>query len=122
MQRQRVPQKRLESLLTFCKGRSMNKYEKIEAYLVQFLKDEVAKAGFSKVVLGISGGIDSAVVAVLAHKAFKDNLLGILLPASTSSRASHYLCSRGSDWGGYYWRMFRNTRLSVGSEELIGEQ
>ena len=66
----------------------MNKYQSIENYLVKFLQDEVQKAGFSKVVLGISGGIDSAVVAVLAHKAFKDNLLGILLPASTSSRAS----------------------------------
>lgn len=66
----------------------MNKYQTIENYLVKFLQDEVRKAGFSKVVLGISGGVDSAVVAVLAHKAFKDNLLGIMLPASTSSHAS----------------------------------
>lgn len=66
----------------------MNKYQSIENYLVKFLQDEVKKAGFSKVVLGISGGIDSAVVAILAHKAFKDNLLGIMLPSSTSSRAS----------------------------------
>ena len=61
----------------------MNKYQSIENYLVKFLQDEVKKAGFSKVVLGISGGIDSAVVAILAHKAFKDNLLGIMLPSST---------------------------------------
>lgn len=66
----------------------MNKYQSIENYLVKFLQDEVRKAGFSKVVLGISGGVDSAVVAILAHKAFKDNLLGIMLPASTSSSAS----------------------------------
>lgn len=66
----------------------MNKYEKIEAYLVQFLKDEVAKAGFSKVVLGISGGVDSAVVALLARQAFHNDLLGLMLPASTSSNAS----------------------------------
>jgi len=66
----------------------VNKYQTIENYLVKFLQDEVRKAGFSKVVLGISGGVDSAVVAVLAHKAFKDHLLGIMLPASTSSHAS----------------------------------
>ena len=66
----------------------MNKYQSLEAFLVQFLKDEVKKAGFSKVVLGISGGIDSAVVAVLAHKAFQNNLLGLMLPSSTSSSAS----------------------------------
>ncbi len=67
----------------------MNKYDKIEKFLVQFLYDEVQKAGFSKVVLGISGGIDSAVVAILAQKAFGPNhFLGLLLPATTSSKAS----------------------------------
>lgn len=66
----------------------MEKYQKIESFLVEFLKEEVKKAGFSKVVMGISGGVDSAVVSVLAHKAFQDNLLGLLLPASTSSSAS----------------------------------
>lgn len=67
----------------------VNKYEKIEKFLVQFLYDEVHKAGFSKVVLGISGGVDSAVVAVLARKTFgAHNFLGLLLPASTSSKAS----------------------------------
>ena len=66
----------------------MNKYEKLETFLIHFLQDEVRKAGFSKVVLGISGGVDSAVVAVLAKKAFGDNFLGLILPSSTSSNAS----------------------------------
>lgn len=66
----------------------MNKYQAIETFLIQFLHEEVTKAGFSKVVLGISGGIDSAVVAVLAKKAFQDNLLGLMLPSTTSSQAS----------------------------------
>jgi NAD+ synthase len=66
----------------------VNKYQRIEAFLVEFLKNEVKKAGFTKVVLGISGGVDSAVVAVLAHKAFQNNLLGLMLPSSTSSSAS----------------------------------
>ena len=66
----------------------VQKYEKIEAFLLNFLKNEVTNSGFSKVVLGISGGIDSAVVAILAHKVFQDNLLGLMLPSSTSSKAS----------------------------------
>jgi len=48
----------------------------------------VHKAGFKNVVLGLSGGIDSAVVAVLAKKAFKDNMLGIMMPSSNSSQSS----------------------------------
>lgn len=66
----------------------MRKYQHIETCLLQFLKEEVFKAGFSKVVLGISGGVDSAVVAILAQKAFGENFLGLMLPSSSSSQAS----------------------------------
>ncbi|MBN2832037.1 MAG: NAD(+) synthetase, partial [Campylobacterales bacterium] len=63
----------------------VNRYELLEKHLVAFLQQEVQKAGFSKVILGISGGIDSAVVAILAKKAFHENFLGLMLPSSTSS-------------------------------------
>ncbi|MBN1838546.1 MAG: NAD+ synthase [Campylobacterales bacterium] len=66
----------------------MNRYELLEKHLVAFLQQEVQKAGFSKVILGISGGIDSAVVAILAKKAFHENFLGLMLPSSTSSTVS----------------------------------
>lgn len=66
----------------------MSKYALIESFLIKFLKEEVQKAGFSKAVLGISGGIDSAVVATLAKKAFGENFLGLMLPSSTSHKAS----------------------------------
>ena len=51
----------------------MSKYSQITDYLVAFLKDEVEKTGLKNVVVGLSGGLDSAVVAVLAHKAFDKN-------------------------------------------------
>ncbi|MDD2383767.1 MAG: NAD+ synthase [Sulfurospirillaceae bacterium] len=64
----------------------MSKYESIEKFLIHFIQDEVRKAGLSKVVLGISGGVDSAVVAILAQKAFgSSSFLGLFLPSSTSS-------------------------------------
>lgn len=66
----------------------MDKYQLIESYLIKFLQDEVYKTGLKSVVLGISGGIDSAVVAVLAKKAFKDDMLGIMMPSSNSSQNS----------------------------------
>ncbi len=64
----------------------MKKYKAIETFLIDFLRHEVHKAGFKKVLLGISGGIDSAVVAVLAQKAFGENFLALFLPSTTSSK------------------------------------
>ena len=76
----------------------MSKYALIESFLIKFLKEEVQKAGFSKAVLGISGGVDSAVVATLAKKALGENFLGLMLPSSTSHKASfedaHTLCKK----------------------------
>lgn len=66
----------------------MRKYSQITDYLVAFLKDEVEKTGLNKVVIGLSGGLDSAVVAVLAHKAFGDRLLSVKMPSQFSSQSS----------------------------------
>jgi NAD+ synthase (glutamine-hydrolysing) len=57
--------------------------------LVLGLRDYVRKCGFEKVVIGLSGGIDSAVVAVLAQRALgADNVVGITMPGPYSSQGS----------------------------------
>jgi len=66
----------------------VGKYELVSRYLREFLDQEVRKTGLRKVVLGLSGGIDSAVVAVLAHRAFGDDLLCIKMPSHYSSQNS----------------------------------
>ena len=66
----------------------MGKYSQITDYLVRFLEDEVKKTGIKNVVVGLSGGLDSAVVAVLAQKAFGDNLLCVKMPSQYSSQNS----------------------------------
>ncbi len=66
----------------------MSKYELISRYLNEFLSQEVRKTGLKKVVVGLSGGIDSAVVAVLAHRAFGDDLLCVKMPSHYSSQNS----------------------------------
>jgi len=66
----------------------MSKYAQITDNLEQFLDNEVKKTGIKKVVLGLSGGLDSAVVAVLAHKTFKDDLLCVKMPSQYSSQSS----------------------------------
>jgi NAD+ synthase len=63
--------------------------ELTERILVDFIREEVRSAGFSKVVLGLSGGIDSAIVAFLAVKALgPENVLGIMMPYKSSSKES----------------------------------
>jgi NAD+ synthase len=66
----------------------MSKYEQIAEYLCRFLDDEVRKTGFNNVVLGLSGGIDSAVVALLAYRVFKNDLLCVKMPSHYSSKNS----------------------------------
>lgn len=66
----------------------MKKYELISEYLCRFLDNEVRKTGIENVVLGLSGGIDSAVVAVLAKRVFDDGLLCVKMPSHYSSQSS----------------------------------
>jgi len=54
--------------------------------LILGLKDYFSKSGFKKAVLGLSGGIDSAVVAALAIEALgAENVLAVLMPSRYSS-------------------------------------
>ncbi|MEM6940159.1 MAG: NAD+ synthase [Pseudomonadota bacterium] len=56
---------------------------------VQGLRDYMAKTGFSKVLLGLSGGIDSAIVATIAVDALgAENVRCVMLPSEYTSRAS----------------------------------
>lgn len=66
----------------------MNNWKIIKQKLINFLELEVAKTGHKSVVLGLSGGLDSAVVAVLCKEVFKENLLCVLLPSQFSSKSS----------------------------------
>jgi len=66
----------------------MGKYAQITEYLHCFLEDEVKKTGIKRVVVGLSGGLDSAVVAVLAQNVFKDDLLCVKMPSQYSSQSS----------------------------------
>ena len=53
------------------------------------VRDYVHKCGFKAAVLGLSGGIDSALTAVLAVEALgKENVLGVAMPARYSSEGS----------------------------------
>jgi NAD+ synthase len=61
----------------------------VKKLLVDFVRDETHNAGFTKGIIGLSGGVDSAVVASLATEALgKENLLAVMMPYKTSSPQS----------------------------------
>jgi len=63
--------------------------ELLRRILTAFIRDEVRKVGVERVVVGLSGGVDSSVSAMLAVEALgAENVLGIEMPYRTSSRES----------------------------------
>jgi len=60
--------------------------EQIHDALILGIKDYFSKSGFKKAVLGLSGGIDSAVVCALACRALgSENVMAVLMPSKYSS-------------------------------------
>ncbi|MFA7361393.1 MAG: NAD+ synthase [Candidatus Kapaibacterium sp.] len=67
----------------------MMNYNKVEQVLTAFLKNEINRIGVHKAVIGLSGGIDSAVSAFLTVKALgPENVLCVMMPYKTSSKSS----------------------------------
>ena len=63
--------------------------EEIWSALVLGVRDYARKCGFSQVIIGLSGGIDSSLVAAIASAALgAENVLGILMPSPYSSEHS----------------------------------
>lgn len=63
--------------------------ERIFSALVLGIREYFSKMGFKKAILGLSGGVDSALVMVLAAKALgAENVRGVLLPSKYSSNHS----------------------------------
>src|SRR5579859_2639655 len=67
----------------------MGRLQEIYSALVLCTGDYVRKSGFKKVVIGLSGGIDSSLTAVIAVDALgAENVLGVSMPSGYSSEGS----------------------------------
>jgi len=60
------------------------KIEELAEKLIVWIKDKVLASGHKGAVLGMSGGIDSSVVAVLCQRALPQSTLGVLMPCHSS--------------------------------------
>jgi len=58
--------------------------EQLAEKLILWIRDKVLATGCKGVVVGISGGLDSSVLAVLCHRAFPQRMLGLLMPCYSS--------------------------------------
>jgi NAD+ synthase len=54
------------------------------AKIADWIRNQVSESGQNGIAVGLSGGIDSSVVAVLAKKAMGDNVLGVLMPCESN--------------------------------------
>ncbi len=52
--------------------------------MISWIRDKVLAAGREGIVVGMSGGLDSSVLAVLCQRAFPQNMLGVLIPCHSS--------------------------------------
>lgn len=60
--------------------------EQLAERLVLWIRDKVSAAGCKGVVLGLSGGVDSSVTAVLCHRAFPHKTLAMLMPCYSNQQ------------------------------------
>src|SRR2546423_13547779 len=73
----------------------------VRKILVRFIQNEVQKVGFERVVLGLSGGVDSSLVATLARQALgPTNVLAGIMPDQTSDPKSRQRGPQGGQQAG----------------------
>ncbi|MCP8616996.1 NAD(+) synthase [Salirhabdus salicampi] len=64
--------------------------EKHIDYLTNWLRTQVEEAGVKGLIVGISGGIDSAVVAYLIKRAMPDHSLGLIMPCKSNPKDAQH--------------------------------
>ncbi len=75
--------------LKICKASVLKPLKEVYSALVLGTRDYVGKNGFKHVVVGLSGGVDSSLVAVIASDALgKKNVTGVFMPSQYSSKES----------------------------------
>ncbi len=72
--------------------------EQLASKLVLWIGEQVLAAECKGVVAGMSGGLDSSVLAVLCHRAFPQNMLGVLMPCYSSQEDDEHALAVASQF------------------------
>ena len=64
--------------------------KKLKGRIAGWIKEKVEEAGAKGVVMGLSGGIDSSVVAAIAKEALGDNMLGVIMPCHSKGEDAEH--------------------------------
>ena len=70
--------------------------EQLAEKLTLWIRDKVLAAGYKGVVVGMSGGLDSSVVAVLCYRAFPQSMFGVLMPCYSSQEDREHALATAS--------------------------
>ena len=82
--------------------------QKIEK-TVDWLREKVKEAGCKGLVVGVSGGIDSAVVCYLIKKAFPDNSIGVIMSINSNPKDREDALKVINGWNRLYRFRFNNS-------------
>jgi NAD+ synthase len=102
--------------------------EAVIHYLAEWLGERVLAAGASGVVVGLSGGIDSAVSACIAKRAFPNDTMAIMMPCKSDVNdlqhaqllaEANKICYRIVDLGGAYDSLLDIYEKTMESEKQI---
>ncbi|WP_084260940.1 NAD(+) synthase [Mycoplasmopsis felifaucium] len=83
----------------YCSSFSEFKITQYTNYLVEWIKQKVADANCKGCIVGISGGIDSALVCALAKKAFPNDTIGIIMPIDNMNHDLQHIDELSSSIG-----------------------
>lgn len=100
---------------------NISQTEKVFKAVVCGIRDYIQKSGFEKVVLGSSGGIDSAVVQAMATEALgSNNVVALLMPSRFSTEGSILHAKQLSENLGNEYHILPIDRVFTAYEETLG--
>lgn len=96
------------------------KHAKLKDKLLNFIKDERAKTPHQNFIIGISGGLDSAVVSALCAEISFKNTYGIILPTKTSSQQNRQDAIKHCDSFGIVYKLVNIEPMIGAYEDTVG--
>lgn len=104
----------------------MDNLEELERKLVSWLQERVVQAGAKGTVVGLSGGLDSAVVAVLCQKAFPQENLAVIMPCHSMEEDAAHAKLLAEEFGIPYRLLTLDTvydsMLALLTEDMAGDE